>query len=249
MVRHVRFGRRDVRERRETFVSFVAPRPGVSRHAVTVTARNARRFVRHGVSITRVWPRSDDRVSLYQSLRPVAILLPPFDYCPSFPPRARRAVRFCPTHVSTVHLHPLLGFAYVCPVCQPVLLTDVRIDNLCPLIMTVRSRARRYLTVRVIAISSSILHPSSPPPPTTKVQRYRSSSGNLFRLNPRRNPGDWRFFPNVFSFVKSDSWDKYLEILRPLEMTYRTTIYKIFKKIINFRADKRWIRSHNKIVK
>ena len=65
---------------RETFVSFVAPRPGVSRHAVTVTARNARRFVRHGVSITRVGTRSDDCVSLYQSLRPVAILLLPFDY-------------------------------------------------------------------------------------------------------------------------------------------------------------------------
>lgn len=84
-------GRRDARERRETFVSFVAPRPGVSRHVVTVTARNARRFVRHGVSITRVGPRSDDRVSLYQSLRPVAILLPPFDYLLPFvlSPRAR----------------------------------------------------------------------------------------------------------------------------------------------------------------
>lgn len=156
----VRLERRDARERRETFVSFVASRPGVSRHAVTVTARNARRFVRHGVSITRVGPRSDDRVSLYQSLQPVAILLPPFDYYPSFSPRARRAVHFYPTHVSTVHLHPLLGFAYVRPVCQLVLLTDVRIDNLCPLIMTVRSRARRYLTVRVIAISSSMpYHP------------------------------------------------------------------------------------------
>jgi len=64
-------------------------------------------------------------------------------------------------------LHPLLGFAYVRPVCQPMLLTDVRIDNLCPLIMTVRSRARWYLTVRVIAISSSMLCP-----PLHKSRRY-----------------------------------------------------------------------------
>lgn len=64
MVRHVRFGRRDVRERRETFVSFVAPRPGVSRHAVTVTARNARRFVRHGVSIASLAPQRGPRFSI-----------------------------------------------------------------------------------------------------------------------------------------------------------------------------------------
>jgi len=101
-------------------------------------------------------------------------------YYPSFSPRARRAQRFCPTHVSTVHLHPLLGFAYVRPVCQPVLLTDVRIDNLCPLIMTVRSRARRYLAVRVIAISSSMLCP--PPQIATEVivRRYRLSNGNFW---------------------------------------------------------------------
>lgn len=111
MVRHVRIGRRDVRECRETFVSFVAPRPGVSRHAVTVTARNARRFVRHGVSITRVWPRSDDRVSLYQSLRPVAILLPPFDYLLPFvlTPRPSRRSLLPNTHVPTVPPPPSSG--------------------------------------------------------------------------------------------------------------------------------------------
>lgn len=164
----------------------MASRPGVSRHAVTVTARNARRFVRHGVSITRVGP-AVTTASLYINhfSRWPSCCRPSTTYYPSFSPRARRAVHFYPTHVSTVHLHPLLGFAYVHPVCQLVLLTDVRIDNLCPLIMTVRSRARRYLTVRVIAISSSMLyHPHKSRPKFEDIL----NSGN-FGLNPGQNPG------------------------------------------------------------
>lgn len=194
MVRHVRL-RRDVRECRETFVSFLAPTPGVSRHAVvTVTARNARRFVRHGVSITRVGLRSDDRVSLYinhfgrwPSCRPSTT------YYPSFSSRARRVVRFCPTHVSASPPPPSSGLR-VRPVCQPVLLTDVRIDNLCPLIMTVRSRARRYLTVRVIAILSSILHP-----PTNRDQSSKISF-ELQKCQAKSRTKSWRLevFPNAF---------------------------------------------------
>lgn len=117
-----------------------------------------------------------------------AVLPPPFDCLPPFvlTPRPPRPPFASAQHTyQTVHLHPLLGFAYVRPVCQPVLLTDVRIDNLCPLIMTVRSRARRYLTVRVIAISSSML--CLPTNRDRGHRRHRSSTGN-FRLNPERNP-------------------------------------------------------------
>lgn len=94
VVRHVRLRIRDVRERRETFVSFVAPRPGVSRHAVTVTARNARRFVRHGVSITRVGPRTAT-ASLYINHfgRWPSCRRPSTTYYPSFsPPRSPRSL-------------------------------------------------------------------------------------------------------------------------------------------------------------
>lgn len=127
--------------------------------------------------------------SLYQSLRSVTILPPPFDYLtrPSFSPRTRRSLLHKPPrHTRTAGrppIHPLLGLAYVRPVRQPVLLTDVRIDNLCPLIMTVRSRARRYLTVRVIAISSSMVCPASsrrpPPQITTRARRYRAPNFGL----------------------------------------------------------------------
>lgn len=101
MVRHVRL-RRDVR--RGTFVSFVAPTRAVSvgARAVTVTARNARRFVRHGVSTTSWVPHSDDRVSISitsASGHPAAALRLPTTLS-SFSPRVRRAVHFCTTHVS-----------------------------------------------------------------------------------------------------------------------------------------------------
>lgn len=111
-----------------------------------------------------------------------------------------------------VHLHPLLGFAYVRPVCQPVLLTDVRIDNLCPLIMTVRSRARRYLTVRVIAISSSILCPLTNRDQSSKI----SFELREFQAKSRAESWQLEVFPNAFVgqewFMRQN-----FEILHPLE--------------------------------
>lgn len=62
-----------------TFVSFVASRPGVSRRAraVTVTARNARRFVRHGVSTTSWAPQRRPRLYINHFGHPAAALRPP----------------------------------------------------------------------------------------------------------------------------------------------------------------------------
>lgn len=70
--------------------------------------------------------------------------------------------------------------------CQPrVLLTDVRIDNLCPLIMTVRSRARRYLTVRLIAISREFDGMFRVPllRIVTKIRGYHSSNSGISSLS------------------------------------------------------------------
>lgn len=97
-----------------------------------------------------VGPSRDDHVSISITS---AILPPPFDYLP--------LVRNTPAPFTSTPPHvpspttTLFWASHTCVRrCQPrVLLTDVRIDNLCPLIMTVRSRARRYLTVRLIAIS------------------------------------------------------------------------------------------------
>lgn len=113
---------------------------------ITVTVRNARRFVRHGVSN---YQQRRPRLYINHFGHPAATLR-------LSTPRPRPTAPFtsAPPHVPPPTT-TLFYASHTCVRrCQPrVLLTDVRIDNLCPLIMTVRSRARRYLTVRLIAIS------------------------------------------------------------------------------------------------
>lgn len=141
----------------------MASRLGVSRRAVTLTARNARRFVRHGVSTNSWTPQRRPRLYINHFGRWPSCRRPSTTYPRPFVLTPHPPLHLCTSrHIRTAAIHPLLGLAYVRPVRQPVLLTDVRIDNLCLLIMTVRSRARRYLTVRVIAISSSTLRPATP---------------------------------------------------------------------------------------